>query len=83
MQRVYSDIDKAAEIYVRLFWKLTKSRKPKRFRIYPEIRNEEGVIHTDPQGVAETFALFYRKLYTPLEDDSFDHPFRNTIIDKY
>lgn len=83
MQKVYSDIDKAAEIDVRLFWKLTKCRKPKRSQIYPEIGDEEGVFHTDPRGVAETFALFYRKLYTPLEDDRFDHAFRNTIIDKY
>lgn len=79
----YSDIDKAAEIDVRLFWKVTKRRKPRRSRIYPEIRDEEGVTHIDPRGVAETFASFYRKLYTPLEDDSFDHVFRNTIIDKY
>lgn len=40
MRKVYSDIDKAAEIDVRLLWKLTKHRKPRRSRIYPEIRDE-------------------------------------------
>lgn len=35
--------------------------KPRSSRIYLEIRNEEGVIHTDPRGIAETFAQFYKK----------------------
>ena len=77
MRKVYSDIDEAAEVDVRLFWKLTKRRKPRTTRIYPEIRNEEGIIHTDPNGVTEAFASFYKRLYSPLEDTYFDTDFKS------
>lgn len=79
MRKVYNDIDKAVEVDVRLFWKLTKRRKPISSRIYPEIRNENGVIHTDPRGVAETFAQFYKNLYTHLEYHIFDHAFLDQV----
>lgn len=78
IRKLYSDIDKAVEVDVGLFWKLTKHRKPGRSQIYPEIRDEEGANHTDLRGVAKTFASFYRKLYTPLEDDGFNDVFRNS-----
>lgn len=83
MRKVYNDIDKAAEVDVRLLWKLTKRRKPRSSRIYPEIRNDEGVIHTDPRGVAETFAQFYKNLYTPLEDHIFDQAFRDQVEENF
>lgn len=71
------------EVNVRLFWKLTKHRKPRSSRIYLEICNEECVIHTDPHDVAETFAHFYKNLYTPLEDHIFDHAFRDQVEDNF
>lgn len=83
MRKVYNDIDKAAEVDVRLFWKLTERRKPRSSHIYPEIRNDEGVIHTDPRGVAETFAQFYKNLYTPLEDHIVDQPFRDQVEENF
>lgn len=62
---------------------INQTQKAKEIPNLPRNPRREGVTHTDPQGVTETFASFYRKLYTPLEDDSFDHAFRNTISDKY
>lgn len=56
---VYKEIDEAAEVDIRLFWRLTKRRKPRTSRIYPEIQDEGGTTHTDPEGVAETFANYY------------------------
>lgn len=47
MWKVYSDIDKVVEIDVCLFWKLIKCRKLRRFWIYLEICDEEGVIYID------------------------------------
>jgi hypothetical protein len=67
MRKVYSDTDKAAEVNARLFWKQTKRRKPKTWRVCPEICDENRVTHTDPHGVAEAFASFFEKLYAPLD----------------
>lgn len=76
---VCGDIDEAAEmdIHVRLFWKLTKHRKRRASRIYPEIRDEKGTTHTNPEGVTETFAQYYEKIYTPLQDDNFNQDFKS------
>ena len=83
MRKVYSDIDEAAEVDVCLFWKITKRRKPRTTRISPEIRNEEGITHTDPNGVTEAFASFYKRLYLPLEDTYFDTDFKKEIEDSF
>ena len=83
MRKVYSDIDEAAEVDDHLFWKLTKRRKPRTTRIYPEIRNEEGITHTDPHGVTETFASFYKRLYSPLEDAHYATDFKKRIEDRF
>ena len=80
---LYSDIDEAAEVDFRLFWKLTKRRKPRTTRKYPEIRNEEGITHTDPNGVTEALASFYKRLYSPLKDTSFNTDFKKEIEDKF
>lgn len=40
MCNVFKEIDEAAEIDIRLFWRLTKRRKPRTSRIYPEIQDE-------------------------------------------
>ena len=68
---------------IKRIWKLTKRRKPRTTRIYPEIRNEEGFKHTDPHGVTETFASFYKSLYSPLEDAHFDTDFKKRIEDRF
>jgi hypothetical protein len=73
MRKVYSDIDKAAEVNVRLSWKQTKRRKPRTSRVYPEICDENGVTHTDPNGVLEAFASFFERLYAPLDKENFDN----------
>lgn len=76
---VYRDIDKAAEMDIGLFWKLTKRRKRRASRIYPEIQDEKGTTHTNPEGVTETFAQYYKKIYNPLQDDNFHHDFKSEI----
>ena len=47
---------------IKRIWKLTKRRKPRTIRIYPEIRNEEGIKHTDPHGVTKHL-LRFTKVY--------------------
>lgn len=49
IRNVYNDIDKAAEVDVRLFLKLTKRRKLRSLRIHH--RDKEGVIQSNPCGV--------------------------------
>lgn len=51
IRNVYNDIDKAAEVDVRLFLKLTKRRKLRSLRIHPDNRDKEGVIQSNPCGV--------------------------------
>lgn len=74
---VYRDIDEAAEMDISLFWKLTKRRKCRASQIYPEIQDENGTTHTNPEGVTETFAQCCEKIYTPLQDDNFHHDFKS------
>lgn len=57
---VHRDIDEAAKIDIRLFWKLRKRRKPEASRIFPEIRDEKKT--TNPDGVTETFAQLKPRL---------------------
>lgn len=76
---VYKEIDEAAEVDIRLLWRLTKRRKPRTSRIYPEIQDEGGTTYTDLKGVAETFANYYQNIYTPLEDVQFDPGFKSNI----
>lgn len=72
MSKVCADIDKAAEVDLRLFWKLTKRIKPKTSRLYPEITDSTGKKNTDPEEVAEAFADYYETLYMCLMDQHFD-----------
>lgn len=72
MSKVYADIDKAAKVDLRLFWKFTKRIKPKTSRLYPEITDSTGKKNTDPEGVAEAFADHYETLYSCLIDQHFD-----------
>uniref|UniRef100_A0A8W8LUB3 WSC domain-containing protein n=1 Tax=Magallana gigas TaxID=29159 RepID=A0A8W8LUB3_MAGGI len=83
MKGVYRDLDTAAECDIRLFWKLVKKQKKRTSRTYPEIHGDDGAIFKDPEGVAEAFAMYYEKIYTPSEDDTFDEHFRQFIESKY
>ena len=83
MSKVYADIDNAAEIDLRLFWKLTKRIKPKTSRLYPEILDSTGKKNTDPEGAAEVFARHYETLYSCLTDQDFDDDAKNISIQKF
>lgn len=52
IHNVYNNVEKSAEVDVRLFWKLTKRKKPRSLRIHPDDRDKKGVIYTNPCGVA-------------------------------
>lgn len=72
MSKVYTDINKAAKVDLRLFWKLTKRIKPKTSRLYSEITDSTGKKNTDPEGIAKVFANHYETLYSCLMDQHFD-----------
>lgn len=80
---VHRDLDEAAEMDIRLFWRLVKQRRPRPSRIYPEICDASGTTHNDPDGVANAFAEFYEEIYRPLEDDHFDNCFKHVIESHY
>lgn len=82
MGKVYTDIDKATKVDLRLFWKLTKRIKPKTSRLYPEIIDPTGKKNTDPEGVAEAFASHYETLYSCLMDQHFDDDTKKYIDTK-
>ena len=63
LQSVYREIDEAAELDLRLFWKLVKRRRPRSSRIYPEIRDATGKTHHEPIDIANAFADFYQNIY--------------------
>lgn len=69
LKSVHRDLDEAAKMDIRLFWRLVKQRRPRPSRIYPEICDTSGNTHNDPNGVANAFAEFYEEIYRPLEDD--------------
>ena len=76
LQSVYREIDEAAELDLRLFWKLVKRRRPRSSRIYPEIRDATGKTHHEPIDIANAFADFYQNIYHPSNNDSFDENFK-------
>lgn len=82
MSKVYADIDKAAEVDLRLFWKLTKHIKPKTSRLYPEITDSTGKKNTDAEWVAEAFADHYETLYSCLMNQHFDDGTKKSIDTK-
>ncbi|KAK3105405.1 hypothetical protein FSP39_024486 [Pinctada imbricata] len=83
MRDVYRDIDEAAKCDVRLFWRLVKGRKPRTSRTYPEVIDKIGKSCTDPENVAEAFALHFENIYTPSGDDMFDDNFETCIEEKF
>ena len=83
MRETYRDIDEAAECDIRLFWRLTKRKKPRSTRIYPEIVDNSGNSHRDPVGVADSFASFFEEVYSPLSDIDFDSDFKTEIEEQY
>lgn len=83
LKSVHGDLDEAAEMDIRLFWRLVKQRRPRPLRIYPEICDASGTTHNDPDGVANAFAEFYEEIYRPLEDDHFDNRFKHVIESHY
>ena len=76
LQSVYREIDEAAELDLRLFWKLVKRRRPRSSRIYPEIRDASGKTHYEPNDVANAFDDFYQNIYHASNNDSFDENFK-------
>lgn len=83
LKSVHRDLDEAAEMDIRLFWRLVKQRRPRPSRIYPEICDASGTTHNDPDGVANAFAEIYEEIYRPLEDDHFDNRFKHVIESHY
>ena len=83
MAATYKDIDDAAECDIRLFWRLTKRKRSRASRIYPEIRDDKGNLHCDPTGVREAFADFFEDLYALSTDDNFDPLFKDTVEEQY
>jgi hypothetical protein len=80
-ERYMCDVYKeAAEMDTGLFWRLTKRRKTQNLSsTYPEIQDKKGTVYTDPENVAGTFAKYYEKTHTPLEDDNFDFGLKTKI----
>ena len=84
MRETYRDIDQAAECDIRLFWRLTKRKKPRSSRVYPEIRDEGGNLNRGPSKYMRSIrGIFLRKIYTPLSDDNFDSGFNDHIETEY
>ena len=83
MKEVYQDLDYAVEFDIRLFWKLVKKQKTRTSRPYPEIHDNNGFIHNDPESRAEVFAKHFKQIYTTSEDDTFDEQFRQQIENSY
>lgn len=79
IQSVYREIDEAAELDLRLFWRLIKQRRPRSSWFYPEICDATGESRTDPNEIANVFADFYENIYHYSENYSFDNDFKHVI----
>ena len=78
------DIDQAAGCDIRLFWKLVKGQKPKRNRVYPELKSSTGMANT-PNSVAEAFARYFGTIYDSSQNDheNFDNEHNDFIENEY
>ena len=76
LQTVYREIDEAAELDLRLFWKLLKRRRPRSSRIHPEICDATEKTHYEPNDIANAFADFYQNIYHESNNDSFYENFK-------
>ena len=66
-------INIAAEIDVKRFWKLIKSRRSK---TGPSATSEiifNGTTYRDPQEINEQWQIYFSQLYTPDENEIFDN----------
>lgn len=82
MKKTYEDIDNAAGIDIRLFWKLICRQKPRQSKIYPEIQFADRTGNT-PESVASVFAEYFSTIYQTEQNDTFDTDFYNSIINEY
>ena len=83
--QVYKDIDEAAEVDIRLFWKLiSKQKKRKKHGCFEITFN--GETFRNPDGIANSFAKYFENLYDFNADDAnvlphVDHTiFKNDFI---
>lgn len=71
MKQTYEDIDNAAGIDIRLFWKLIRRQKPRQSKIYPEIQFADRTGNT-PESVASVFAEYFSTIYQTEQNYTFD-----------
>jgi hypothetical protein len=82
IRKTYEDIDSAAGIDIRLFWKLIRRQKPRQTKLYPEIEFAEKVGNT-PESVSSIFAEYFSTVYTPERSEIHDEQFYNDTIQEY
>ncbi|KAJ8320664.1 hypothetical protein KUTeg_002251, partial [Tegillarca granosa] len=61
LEETYSDIDRAAGLVIRLFWKLINAKRKKTNKVYPEII-VNGEMFTNPEDVAGSYLSFIFEL---------------------
>ncbi|KAJ8321598.1 hypothetical protein KUTeg_000069 [Tegillarca granosa] len=78
LEETYSDIDRAAGLDIRLFWKLINAKRKKTNKVYPEII-VNGEMFTNPEEVAGAFSLYFEQVYERSDGQNFDGDFEQLV----
>jgi hypothetical protein len=73
------EIDDAAEFDNNEFWRLINKRRKKTSYTSGFEMNFDGVLHKDPKIINEKWMCYFKDLYSPSSDPSFDDEFFNQI----
>ena len=72
LKELDEQINTAAEVDSKRFWRLIKSRRSKTGPSSASEINFNGIMYRDSQEINEQWGVHYANLYTPDNDESFD-----------
>ena len=79
---LFEEVEKSYEIDSRRFWDFVKRRRGGGNITTSEICFGDKVLR-DPEEICEAWAEHYEKLYTPLENETFDERHKTDVINKF
>ena len=74
----YNNLDSAAEVDQKLFWKLLKNHRRTQNQMPPPMRFD-GKVYYNPKDISQKWAQYFERTFTPDESDKYDESFRKKV----
>ncbi|XP_045157960.2 uncharacterized protein LOC123524101 [Mercenaria mercenaria] len=82
MTELDREIDQTAELDSRMFWKLVNNRRKQSYRKLGAGMKFNDTVFWDQQEITEQWGHYFKKLYTPTADSTYDSSWKTTVEEK-